>query len=124
MRKILSLTLAIMMVFSMTIMASAENTTTLTTTVPDATYILNIPADQTIDFGATSTNIGEVSVTNASGFAEGKNLAVTITYDAFKCEGNSTTIPYTVLMNSPEGYGEPTNITSGMPQSMEVIIES
>lgn len=73
--------------------ALAENTTTLTTTVPDATYTLNIPADQTIEFNATETEIGSLTVTEASGFAEGKNLAVTITYGAFIADGVATTIP-------------------------------
>lgn len=96
MRRILSFALAIMMVFSMTIMASAENTTVLTTTVPDAEYTLNIPADQTISYGATKAEIGVVTVTNATGFAEGKNLQVTLTYNDFACANVSTTIPYTV----------------------------
>lgn len=96
MRKILSLALAIMMVFSMTIMASAENTTVLTTTVPDAEYTLNIPADQTITFGKTETDIGNITVTNSSGFAEGKNLQVTLTYGPFSASGVNSKIPYTI----------------------------
>ena len=64
MRKFLSLVLTILMVFSMAVVASAENTTTLTTTVPSATYTLNIPANQEIEFGATQTIIGNVTVTN------------------------------------------------------------
>ncbi len=113
MRKILSLVLAVVMMFSMTIMASAANTTTLTTTVPDAEYILNVPKDQTISFGATSTDIGEITVTDASGFAVGKNLNVTISFDAFKCNDTTTTIPYYILMDNPDGYGEAINVTSG-----------
>lgn len=96
MKKALSLVLALVLMLSMATVVSAENTTTLTTTVPAATYTLNIPADQEIPFGATSTDIGYVSVTNATGFAVGKNLNVTLTYDSFKCEGVSTTIPFTV----------------------------
>lgn len=112
MKKIVSLALAIMMVFSMTIMASAEQTT-LTTTVPDATYTLNIPADQTITFGATSTNIGEIKVSDSSGFAVGKNLNVTISFNAFECSDTTTTIPYYILMDNPDGYGEAITVTSG-----------
>jgi len=94
MKKLLAIVLAVLSAFSMTAVAYAENTTTLTTTVPDATYTLNIPADQQISFGATKTNIGTVKVTNSDGFAEGKNLKVTITYDAFTSENVSTTIPF------------------------------
>ncbi len=94
MKKIIAIVLAMMTVFSYATVAFAENTTTLTTTVPDAEYTLNIPEDQEITFGATETNIGNVTVTDSSGFAEGKDLHVTITYDDFKAEGVSTTIPY------------------------------
>lgn len=96
MRKFLALALAIVMVFSMTIMASAENTTVLTTTVPDAKYTLNIPADQKIDFGAPETEIGGVTVTDSSGFAEGKNLKLTLTFNPFSSNETSTTIPYVI----------------------------
>ena len=85
MRKILSLALAIMMVFSMTVMASAANTTTLTTTVPDAEYTLNIPADTVVKYGDERTDIGNITVTGSSGFSLGKNLEVTVTYEPFSC---------------------------------------
>ena len=96
MKKFIAIALAVLTVLSFSTVAFAADTTTLTTTVPDATYTLNIPADQVIPFGATSTDIGTVTVTNSSGFAEGKNLRVTLTYDDFKAEGVSTTIPYTL----------------------------
>lgn len=93
MRKLAALILAMTMVFSMAVVASAENTTKLTTTVPAAVYTLNIPADQEVTFGALSTDIGNVTVTGASGFAEGKNLKVTLSYGDFTCPNVSTTIP-------------------------------
>ena len=106
MRKILALALAIMMVFSMTIMASAESTTILTTTVPPATYTLNVPANQEIVYGSTETDIGSISVTDGVGFAEGKNLKITLTYGAFTSNDVNTTIPYSIrLQNST--YGAP-----------------
>jgi len=106
MKKLTALLLAVMLVASMAVVASAESTTTLTTTVPAATYTLNIPADQEIPFGTTDLNIGELSVTNASGFAVGKNLAVTLNYDTFKCETTSTTIPFNVIITNANTYGE------------------
>jgi len=99
MKKIFAIILAVMMLASMaTVVSAAENTTTLTTTVPAASYTLNIPADQEIPFGTTKTSIGNVTVTDAAGFAEGKNLNVTITYDVFAAEGISTTIPYSLTL--------------------------
>ena len=93
MRKILSIALSLILICSLSTVALAENTTTLTTTVPDATYTLNIPADQEIPFGQEITNIGNITLTDTSGFAEGKDLKVTATYEAFESEGVATTIP-------------------------------
>lgn len=98
MKRLFAVLLAVMLVASMATVASAENTTTLTTTVPAATYTLNIPADQEIPFGSTETEIGNVTVTNAAGFAQSKNLHVTFTYDDFASENVSTTIPFVVNM--------------------------
>lgn len=96
MKKLFAILLAVMMVASMATVASAANTTTLTTTVPAATYTLNIPADQEIAFGATRTTIGNVTVTDASSFAVGKNVEVEVTYDAFKSDDVATTIPFKI----------------------------
>lgn len=120
MKKLFAIALAVAMFASMaTVVSAAENTTTLTTTVPAATYTLNIPADQEIAFGATETEIGNVTITNSSNFAEGKNVNVTLTFDgSFASEGVSTKIPYTVnLISAIEStYTDkyhPQNITSG-----------
>jgi len=95
MKKFIAILMVVTMLASMaTVASAAENTTTLTTTVPAATYTLNIPADQKIEFGTTSANLGELTVTNANGFATGKNLAVTITYTDFTCADVSTTVPF------------------------------
>ncbi|MBE6920607.1 MAG: hypothetical protein E7468_03475 [Ruminococcaceae bacterium] len=96
MKKLFAILLAVMMLASMATIASAANTTTLTTNVPAASYTLNVPADQEITYGATETKLGAVTVTNASGFAVGKSLKITITYDAFSSESVSTTIPFVV----------------------------
>lgn len=96
MKKLFALALAVMLVASMTTMASAASTTTLTTVVPAATYTLNIPANQQIPFGANSTDIGSLSATETASFTEGKNLVVTMSFDAFACEDVDTTIPYSL----------------------------
>ena len=96
MKKIVSILLVLVTVLSMGTMAFADGTTTLTTTVPAATYTLNIPADQTIAFGATETDIGNITVTESVGFAVGKNLKVTATWEGFISETVATTIPFTI----------------------------
>jgi len=101
MKKAISFVLAAMLLVSMMPTVFAANatpgTTTLTTTVPGATYTLNIPADQVIQFGETASSIGNVTVTNGENFAAGKNLAVTLNYEAFKSESVTTQIPYKLL---------------------------
>ena len=111
MKKLFTLVLAVAMLASMATVASAESTTTLTTTVPAATYTLNIPEDQEIAFGAEESKIGAITVTNAEGFASGKNLEVTLTYTDFVCAGLSTKIPYSVVLaghspNNSSAYKE------------------
>lgn len=107
MKKIFAILLAVVMLFSMTTIASAaDNTTTLTTTVPSATYTLNIPADQEIEFGALETDIGTVSITNGDGFAIGKNVQITMNYSDFTSANASTTIPFSIVLKSsrPSDY--------------------
>jgi len=106
MKKLFALALAVMLVLSMTPAVSAASTTTLTTTVPAATYTLNIPANQEIPFGATSTDIGSLSVTDSASFTEGKNLVVTMSFDAFSCPEVDTTIPYSLEFNFKTSYKE------------------
>lgn len=98
MKKVISFVLAVMLLASMvpTVFAAnaIANTTTLTTNVPDATYTLNIPADQPVDYNTLRKNIGNVTITNAEHFAAGKNLEVTVAYTAFTCPEVNTTIPF------------------------------
>lgn len=99
MKKLFAIIMAVVMIASVSTVAFAtESTTTLTTTVPAATYTLNIPANQEIPFGTTEADIGNITVTDSSGFAVGKNLEVTITYDAFGADGISTKIPYNIKL--------------------------
>ena len=98
MKKLASFLLVLAMILSMGTLAFADGTTTLSTTVPAAQYTLNIPADQTIPFGATSAGIGNVTVSDSSGFAVGKNIKVTVTYDAFSSSDVSTTIPFELVL--------------------------
>ena len=100
MKKIFAILLAVTMLASMaTVASAAESTTTLTTTVPAASYTLNIPADQKIEFGATETDIGNITVTNSNGFAWGKNLKVTLSWEDFKSDGVASTIPFHINAN-------------------------
>lgn len=112
MKKILALILATLTVVSCSMVAFASETV-LTVNVPEAKYTLNIPANQTITFGSEETNIGSVSVTNSSGFAVGKSLYVTVTYDAFKCEGVSTKIPFKMAFTYVNELTYPKYVNSG-----------
>ena len=117
MKKIFAILLAVTMLASMATVASAAETTkstTLTTEVPAATYTLNIPVDQEIPFGATKTSIGNITVTDAENFAEGKNLKVTLTYDPFKSDDVATTIPFVIRPGLAAAIGgEIPTLTSG-----------
>lgn len=100
MKKLFSLVLAFLMVFSMAVVASAESTTTLTTTVPAASYTLNVPAKQEIPYNAEKVTLAVPTVSDASGFAEGKNLCVSFSYSALSCPDVNTTIPYTITYDT------------------------
>ncbi len=99
MKKTAAILLAMLMLVPFATIAFAANTTTLTTTVPGAAYTLNIPSDQEIAFGVLSTTIDAPTVTDSSGFAEGKNLYITATYSAFSSSTTDTTIPF-ILKNN------------------------
>ena len=101
MKKAMAILLAMLMLIPFATIAFAANTTTLTTTVPGATYTLNIPSDQEIAYGVYSTTIDAPTVTDSSGFATGKNLYITATYSAFSSSTTDTTIPFR-LKNSGE----------------------
>ncbi len=102
MKKLIAIFVVVAILASMSVSVSAA-TTTLSTTVPEATYTLNIPANQEITYGATNTNIGTVTITDSNGFAEGKNVYVKVEYDGvFKADGVATTIPYSI--NKEGGY--------------------
>lgn len=101
MKKLLALLLAVAMLTSMaTIVSAAESTTTKSTTVtlnvPAASYTLDIPETAEIPFGQTETIIGDISVTDGQYFASGKNVKVTVNYDAFSSQATETTIPFTL----------------------------
>ena len=94
MKRSIACALAVMTMASVPMAVYADNVTVLTTTVPDATYTLNIPADQEIAFGTTLKILGSVTVTESAGFTKGKNLHVSIEHNDFVAENVSTTIHY------------------------------
>jgi len=55
---------------------------------------LSIKPKVSLEYGVENNFFRLPKVTNSDGFAEGKNLKVTITYDAFTSENVSTTIPF------------------------------
>lgn len=126
MKKLSALLLALVLLVSAVPTAFAANTTpnttTLTTTVPSATYVLNIPADQTVIFGDLATNIGNVTITDSKNFAEGKNVDVTVEYAPFAAEAAeiSTAIPYHLVQMTVVAGGQvSTSIASGAKMTFE-----
>ena len=100
MRKTIALILAVCTLLSFAVVASADSftsTTTLTTKVPAASYTMKIPADQTIKYGATITEIGIVTIEDSEGFSAKKNVEVTVGHTEFTSKGVDTTIPYKII---------------------------
>ncbi len=117
MKKLTAILVAVLMLATMPMAASAA-TTTLTTTVPEATYTMNIPADMVVPYGATSTNIGTVTITDGEGFAQGKGVYVKVEYSGvFTAEGVESTIPY-----SMEASGKNPGASAGYEDQTEKII--
>ncbi len=109
-KKILAIAIAFAMMMSMSLIVYADGTTTISTTVPASQYTLVIPADQSIEYRSSSTDIGILTVTDSSGFAIDKNLKVTIEYTNFSCPNTSTTIPYKLVA---DGTKSSTELSSG-----------
>ena len=100
MRKTIALILAVCILLSFAVAASADSftsTTTLTTKVPAASYTMKVPANQKIKYGITITEIGIVTIENSEGFSAKKNVEVTVGHTEFTSEGVDTTIPYEIL---------------------------
>lgn len=113
MKKIIAIVLAMMTVFSYATIAFAENATTFTTTVPGVEYTLNIPESQEIPFGTDRKELTVPTVTNATGFAEGKDLKVTVDYPkddewygSFTSEDVSTKIRFGMGWSNENGGDE------------------
>lgn len=96
MKKLTAFILTAVLMLSLGVFALADGTTTLTTTVPAATYTLTIPKDMEVTYGKSDVDVKSLDATAVSGFAVGKNLKVTVNYTPFECKNVSTTIPYKV----------------------------
>ena len=95
MKKLMALLLVMILMLSTVCVASAE-TMTLTLTVPEAEYTLVIPQNVEVSYRAETVRIGTVSVKDVSGFAEGKDLMVTVTAAPFTCQTSDTVMPFTL----------------------------
>lgn len=107
MRKTIALILAVCILLSFAVVASADTvtsgTTTLTIKIPAASYTMKVPADQTIKYGAMHTEIGIVTIENSEGFSEKKNVEVTVGLKEFTSKGVDTTIPYEIATKWNDG---------------------
>lgn len=106
MKKIIAVVLVVIMMMSVGAVYASDNEMILTTNVPSASYVLNIPEDMDVPFGVETVNIGVVTVSESSGFAIGKNLNVVVEYDDFSCEGVSTTIPISLQLFSEDEHAQ------------------
>ena len=101
MRKTIALILAVCTLLSFAVVASADTvtsgTTTLTTKVPAASYTMKVPANQTIKYGVSFSEIGIVTIEKSEGFSAKKNVEVTVGHTEFTSESVDTTIPYEIL---------------------------
>ena len=95
MKKLMALLLVMILMLSTVCVASAE-TMTLTLTVPEAEYTLVIPQNVEVSYRAETVRIGTVSVKDVSGFAEGKDLMVTVTAAPFTSQTTDTVMPFTL----------------------------
>ena len=100
MKKSISFILALVMVACMSITAFAAEgpggSTKLTTTVPEPSYILHIPADQAITYGDTETNIGKATVSNV-----GSNIKIINVKPSWTnfTDGSGHSIPLTLVFD-------------------------
>ena len=97
---LLSLTLlAALCILPVTALAGTGGDQTITLTVPEETsptWTLNIPADMTVEYKATSTALTMPTITNVSDLADEKMIAVEIRYTGNFSSG-SNTIPFTLV---------------------------
>ena len=109
MRKTIALILAVCILLSFAVAASADTvtsgTTTLTTKVPAASYTMKVPSNQTIRYGARASEIGIVTIENSKGFSAKKNVEVTVVLTEFTSKGVDTTIPYKIITQWTGGMG-------------------
>lgn len=105
MKKTLSLILAMALLFAMALPAAAETQTlTVNYSAPEATYVLTIPADQTIT-DSTPNNIGMVGVASSSNFFN-RHLTVECQISEFKGATNSLVFPGFLAYHPKDGEAD------------------
>lgn len=79
--------------------------------IPAPAYTLNIPANQMVSYKTESHDIGCPTVSDAFGFAAGKDIKLSISWTEFRSESTSTTIPFAMKFTSHSN--ESYDFTSG-----------
>ena len=119
MKKMIAILLSAVLMISCSTVALAE-TTTVTTTVPPATYTLNVPESYDVPYGQYETAIGTISVTDSDGFATGKNLEVYVEHEDFTCTDTNTTIPYEIFVCAGiDDFSPSTTISDTIPMTFK-----
>ncbi len=90
------LLVVLMLVMLFPTMTATSNVTLVTTTVPDSSYRLQIPATVSAAYGYNHTSFDSPRVSQATGFSETKNLEITMTWDNFVHTTSGSTLAYTV----------------------------
>lgn len=117
---VILMVLAIVMLFPITVYGSGS--TILSTNVPEQTYTLNIPANQSVVYGETLSRIGNVTVTDSTGFSAGQNVSVVVDYSSkFTSITTDTTIPYRLSLYKEQEEAD--TLTKGLNPGDSLIFE-
>lgn len=103
MKKLLStiLVVSIVMTFSTTVFAGIQGTTKITTIV-NPSYTVSIPVDTNITYGVATTQIGNISISNAN-FETGASVVVSVVKtDLADSLDNTKKITYILNNSSPK----------------------
>lgn len=99
MKKNLAFLLALVICMSFPMTAHASGSTVISTDVPELVYTLNIPANSSVAYRATSHDIGNVTITDSIGFSEDHDVSVAVDFTpAFTSDTTDTIIPYALTL--------------------------
>jgi len=99
-----------------------EETLEILEAVEEPTWTLSIPGSQAITYKAERTEIGKIAVKDASHFADGQAVSVTLDYSSFNSDDYSIPIVITVIQNGTESVWNDGTSYSLKPDGSDPII--